>query len=144
MQIVGTEAVPGSGPLLLVPNHDSQWDPVVVAVALRKRRKLRFLARANLWKIPGLGPVLDRIGQIPIERGAGDNRALDEATVALRSGEALCVFPEGAVGRRAPARPRRRGPPRPCLPGARVLLCAVQGTTDYVPSRSARRCGSAS
>jgi len=133
MQIVGTEAVSGSGPLLLVPNHDSQMDPVVIAVALRKRRRLRYLARANLWKIHGLGPVLDRIGQIPIERGAGDNRALDEATEALRSGEALCVFPEGGLsgGERLRA---RGGAGRLALacPGARVLLCAVQGTTDYV------------
>ena len=97
MKTVGAEIVPESGPLLLVPNHDSQWDPVVVAVALRKRRKLRFLARANLWKIPGLGPILYGIGQIPIERGAGDAGALDEAAVALRDGAAICVFPEGKL-----------------------------------------------
>jgi 1-acyl-sn-glycerol-3-phosphate acyltransferase len=133
MQTVGAEAVPDTGPLLLVPNHDSQMDPVVIAVALRRRRRLRYLARANLWKIPGLGPVLYRIGQIPIERGGGDNRALDEATEALRGGEALCVFPEGKLsgGERLRA---RAGAGRLALacPEARVLLCAVQGTTDYV------------
>ncbi len=132
MKTVGAEIVPESGPLLLVPNHDSQWDPVVVAVALRKRRKLRFLARANLWKIPGLGPILYGIGQIPIQRGAGDAGALDEAAAALRDGAAICVFPEGKLsgGQRLRARSgvgRLAG----WCPEARLVLCTVQGTTDY-------------
>jgi 1-acyl-sn-glycerol-3-phosphate acyltransferase len=133
LKVDGAEIVPGSGPMLLVPNHDSQWDPVVVALALRRRRKLRYLARANLWKIPGLGPILYAIGQIPIQRGSGDAGALDKAVEALREGEAICVFPEGKLsgGERLRA---RSGVGR--LAGwcseAPVILCAVQGTTDYV------------
>ena len=49
-RVEGLELVPKHGPLLVVPNHDSQMDPVLVAVALRKIRPLRFLARADLWK----------------------------------------------------------------------------------------------
>lgn len=49
MRVTGLDSVPAEGPLLVVPNHDSQWDPIVVGIALRKRRRLRFLARANLW-----------------------------------------------------------------------------------------------
>jgi 1-acyl-sn-glycerol-3-phosphate acyltransferase len=133
MKTVGVETVPESGPLLLVPNHDSQWDPIMVAVALRKRRKLRFLARANLWKFPGLGPILYGIGQIPIERGTGDTGALDEAAVALRDGAAICVFPEGKLsgGQRLRAR-SGVGRLAAWCPQARVVLCTVQGTTDYV------------
>jgi 1-acyl-sn-glycerol-3-phosphate acyltransferase len=133
MRTFGAEVVPETGPLLLVPNHDSQMDPVLIAVALRRRRRLRYLARADLWRIPGLGPVLYRIGQIPIERGAGDTRALEEATQALRGGEALCVFPEGKLsgGVRLQA---HTGAGRLALscPEARVVLCAVQGSTDFV------------
>jgi 1-acyl-sn-glycerol-3-phosphate acyltransferase len=133
MKVDGADAVPESGPLLLVPNHDSQWDPVVVAVALRKRRKLRYLARANLWKIPGLGPVLYGIGQIPIERGSGDAGALEEAIAALRGGAAICVFPEGRLSGGEPLRARSGvGRLAGWCPGVRVVLCAVQGTTDYV------------
>jgi 1-acyl-sn-glycerol-3-phosphate acyltransferase len=119
--------------VLLVCNHDSQWDPVIVALALRKRRQLRYLARANLWRIPGLGPILSRLGQIPIERGVGDSAALDRAVRALLSGEALCVFPEGRLsgGKRLRAR-SGVGRLAEWCPGARVVLCAVQGTTDYV------------
>jgi 1-acyl-sn-glycerol-3-phosphate acyltransferase len=129
----GLETVPEEGPVLVVPNHDSQWDPVVAGVALRKRRKLRFLARANLWKIRGLGPIMNGLRQIPIERGTGDADALARAIEALREGEALCVFPEGKLsrGERLRARSGVGRLARECL-GARVVLCAIEGTTDYV------------
>ena len=124
--------MPTSGSVLLVPNHDSQWDPVLIAVALRKRRKLRYLARANLWKIPGLGRILYAIGQIPIERGAGDAGALDEALAALSDGAAICVFPEGRLSGGERLRARSGVGRLACrCPGAQVVLCAVQGTTDY-------------
>jgi 1-acyl-sn-glycerol-3-phosphate acyltransferase len=133
MHVAGAELVPDSGPVLLVPNHDSQMDPVVVGVALRRRRKVHFLARANLWKLPGLGPVLSSIGQIPIERGAGDAAALDAAIVALHGGELICVFPEGklSLGRHLRAH-SGVGRLRESCPEAAVVLCAVTGTTDYV------------
>lgn len=83
MRLRGVERLPASGPVLVVPNHDSQRDPVVVAVALRGRRQLRFLARAELWRIPGLGRVLHGLGQIPVERGAGDASAIEAAVAAF-------------------------------------------------------------
>ncbi|MGZ5333085.1 MAG: lysophospholipid acyltransferase family protein [Solirubrobacterales bacterium] len=129
----GVETVPEGGPLLVVPNHDSQWDPIVVALALRKRRQLRFLARAELWKIPGLGPILYGLGQIPIERGAGDAGALSKAVERLSDGEAVCVFPEGKLSRGEQLRARSGvGRLAAACPGARVVLCEVEGTTDYV------------
>jgi 1-acyl-sn-glycerol-3-phosphate acyltransferase len=114
----GVETVPANGPLLVVPNHDSQWDPVLVGLALRPRRRLRFLARASLWRIPGLGPILEALGQIPIRGGEGDARALDRAVEVLRSSEAVCVFPEGGLswGER-PAPPTRGGVIRGCSAG---------------------------
>lgn len=129
----GLELVPESGPLLVVPNHDSQMDPVIVGVALRKRRRLRFLARANLWRIPGLGPILYAIGQIPIERGAGDAAALAKAIEALDGGAAICVFPEGrlSLGERLRARTGVARLAAAC-PQARIVLCAIEGTTDFV------------
>jgi 1-acyl-sn-glycerol-3-phosphate acyltransferase len=132
-RVSGLDAVPRSGPLLLVPNHDSQMDPVIVAVLLRKVRPLRFLARANLWKIRGLGPILSGMRQIPIERGAGDSRALDRAVEALRAGEAICVFPEGRLSRGERLRAHSGvGRLAAACPEATVVLCSVAGTTDFV------------
>ena len=132
LRFEGLEAVPGEGPLLVVPNHDSQWDPVLAGLALRPRRRLRFLARASLWRIPGLGPLLYAMGQIPIRRGEGDAAALEHAVEALRSGEAVCVFPEGSLswGERLRARSGVGRLAQAC-PEARIVLCFVEGTTDY-------------
>jgi 1-acyl-sn-glycerol-3-phosphate acyltransferase len=132
LRVVGLDDVPAEGPLLVVPNHDSQWDPVLVGLALRPRRRLRFLARASLWRIPGLGPLLYAMGQIPIRRGAGDAAALEHAVAALRTGEAVCVFPEGGLswGERFRAR-SGVGRLADACPGVGVVLCAVEGTTDY-------------
>jgi 1-acyl-sn-glycerol-3-phosphate acyltransferase len=132
LRVDGLEVVPAEGPLLVVPNHDSQWDPVLAGLALRPRRRLRFLARASLWRIPGLGPLLRAMGQIPIRRGEADVAAFDEAVEALRSGEAVCVFPEGGLSWGETLRARSGvGRLAQACPGVRIVLCCVEGTTDY-------------
>jgi 1-acyl-sn-glycerol-3-phosphate acyltransferase len=133
LRVEGLEHVPETGPLLVVPNHDSQWDPVLVGVAIKPRRRVRFLARANLWHIPGLAQVLDALRQLPVTRGAGDGAALDRALDALSAGDAVVIFPEAGLswGERVRARSGVGVLAGRC-PSARVVLCAVEGTTDYV------------
>lgn len=133
LRVEGLDLVPTHGPLLLVSNHDSQMDPVLLSLALRRARPIRFLGRAELWRVPGLGPVLTGIGQIPIERGAGDLGALERAVAALHRGEAVCIFPEGALsrGRRLRAKSGVARLWRAC-PEAHVVACAITGATDYV------------
>jgi 1-acyl-sn-glycerol-3-phosphate acyltransferase len=132
LEVAGLERVPKDGPLLVVPNHDSQWDPLVIGLALYPRRQLRFLARADLWQIPLLGRILDAIGQIKIERGAGDRQALENAVAALARGEAVCVYPEGRLSRGEHLRARSGvGYLTADCPRARVVLCAHTGTTDF-------------
>jgi 1-acyl-sn-glycerol-3-phosphate acyltransferase len=133
LRVEGLDEVPSEGPLLVVPNHDSQWDPILIALAIKPRRRIRFLGRASLWKVPGLGALLDALGQIPIKRGAGDVEALERAVDALAAGEAICVFPEGGLswGERLRARSGVGRLARWC-PGVQVVSCTVEGTTDYV------------
>ena len=133
MRVGGIELVPRDGRLLVVPNHDSQMDPVLIAVALRKRRPLRFLGRADLWRNRLLGRLLYALHQIPIARGAGDQAALDEAIESLGAGEAICIFPEGKLSRGEELR-ARTGVARlaAACPGTAIVLCAIDGATDYV------------
>jgi len=133
VRVEGLDNVPTVGPLLVVPNHDSQWDPVVIGLAIRPRRRLRYLAQAELWRIPGVGLVLDGMRQIPIKRGAGDAAALDRTVDALKAGEAVAVFPEGRLSWGESVRARSGvGLLAGWVPEARVVLCTIEGSTDYV------------
>lgn len=131
MQVEGLETVPEHGPLLIVGNHDSHWDPVMVGIAALERRQIRALAKSELWDVRGLGPILNGMGQIPIERGKGDKEALAKAIEALRSGVCIGVFPEGTRSRGKVLR-ARSGLGRLALevPEAHVTLVAIEGTTD--------------
>jgi 1-acyl-sn-glycerol-3-phosphate acyltransferase len=132
MRVVGLDLAPADGPLLVVPNHDSQMDPILIALALRRRRALRFLGRAELWRNPLLGRLLYAAHQIPIARGAQDTAALDEAIASLRGGEAICIFPEGRLSRGESLR-ARTGVARlaAACPETRVVLCKISGATDF-------------
>ncbi len=127
----GVESLPAEGPLLLIGNHDSHWDPVMVGVAALRRRQIRALAKSELWKVRGLAPVLNGMGQIPIERGKGDAQALARAIETLRAGACIGVFPEGTRSRGKVLR-ARSGVGRLALevPEAHVSLVAVEGTAD--------------
>ena len=141
LEVVGQELLPASGPTILMVNHDSAWDPVIVGVAAR-RRQIRALAKASLWKAAPMAWVLDRMGQIPIERGRGDAAALCAAIEHLQQGQCIGVFPEGTVsrGRKMPV---LSGAGRLALavPGTRVLGVRVTGAVDIirVPHRPAIR-----
>jgi 1-acyl-sn-glycerol-3-phosphate acyltransferase len=131
LEASGLEHLPESGPVLLAGNHDSYWDPVAVGIAGLRRRQIRALAKSSMWKIRGLNRVLDGMGQIPIDRGAGDARALDRAIEELRGGACIGVFPEGtrSLGRELRAR-SGLGRLAAAVPEAEVVCCTVTGTTD--------------
>lgn len=131
IDVSGVETLPESGPLLVVGNHDSHWDPVMVGVAAIKRRQIRALAKSDLWKIKPLAPILNGMGQVPIVRGSGDKEALAKAVEVLRAGACIGVFPEGTRSRGKVLR-ARSGVGRLALevPEAHVSLVAIEGTSD--------------
>lgn len=133
LEAEGVEHLPASGPLLIVGNHDSQWDPVAIGIAGRKVRQIRALAKASLWKVPGLAPILRGMGQIPIQRGKGDAGALDEAIRQLRAGACIGVFPEGTISRGAVLRARSGlGRLAIAVPEATIVCVTVTGAVDIV------------
>jgi 1-acyl-sn-glycerol-3-phosphate acyltransferase len=131
LQVEGLEVLPESGPVLVVGNHDSHWDPVTVGVAAIRRRQIKALAKSDLWQVRGLAPVLDGMGQIPIDRGAGDAMALARAIEELQNGACIGVFPEGTRSRGRTLR-ARSGVGRLALevPEAKLVCVAIEGTTD--------------
>lgn len=100
-QVEGVEHIPGDGPMILASNHISYLDPLCLAyVADLAGRRVRFLAKAELFRSRGLGPLLRKLRQIPVERGTADaSGALDAGAAALADGECVVVFPEGTISR---------------------------------------------
>jgi 1-acyl-sn-glycerol-3-phosphate acyltransferase len=130
LEVAGLEHLPEDGPVLLAANHDSYWDPVAIGIAGLPKRQIRALAKSSLWK-PGLGKILDGMGQIPIERGKGDVHAMDRAIEELRAGACIGVFPEGtrSLGRVLRAR-SGFGRLAEAVPEAQLVCCMVTGTVD--------------
>jgi 1-acyl-sn-glycerol-3-phosphate acyltransferase len=108
MRIKPGSTLPKDGPFIVAPNHYSEIDPVVMGVAVWKLgRTPRFLAKASLFRIPVLGFYLRKTGQIPVEREARGNSAIDAAHQLMNSGQGVIVYPEGTLTRQPELWPMR-------------------------------------
>jgi 1-acyl-sn-glycerol-3-phosphate acyltransferase len=105
----GQQNLPQTGGVILVSNHVSHFDPLVVAHYVYKSgRWPRFLTKASLWRIPVLGPFLDKTLQIPVERGSVEAvKSLDVLVEALRQDGAVVIYPEGTTTREPDLWPMR-------------------------------------
>jgi 1-acyl-sn-glycerol-3-phosphate acyltransferase len=124
--IEGEARIPRSGPLILASNHISYLDPLTLAwVANRRGRRLRFLAKAELFDKRGLGDLLRAAHQIPVQRGTTNAmHALDAAIEALERGECVAVFPEGTISLDLDPMPGKSGTAR-LAQAARVAVLPV-------------------
>ena len=113
----GTEHVPQTGPCIFVANHDSLLDPWFLCLATPRR--VRFMAKAELWRYPGIRWAMEAYGTFPVERGNGDTGAMGRAGELLAAGEATRHVPPRYVKaqgqpnlapRRRPARAHARRP----------------------------------
>jgi 1-acyl-sn-glycerol-3-phosphate acyltransferase len=82
-----------AGGVLLVSNHQSFYDPMLIGTALP--RPVCYLARQSLFDVPGFGALIRLVGARPVRRGAVDAEAVRTVIRLLRGGEALLMFPEG-------------------------------------------------
>jgi 1-acyl-sn-glycerol-3-phosphate acyltransferase len=136
MEICGAERIPRDGAGIIVANHEAISDPWLVAVATR--RPLHFVAKAELWRIPLVGRLVDAFGCVPVERGRGDLDALAQAGRLLDDGELVVMFPRGTC---KPGSPRRwhRGAARLALAhGAPLLPVRLENTRQLLPRRAVR------
>lgn len=93
VELRGAEHVPLTGPCILVANHESLIDPWILSIATPRR--VRFMAKAELWRYPGIRWAMEAYGTFPIERGNGDTGAMSRAGELLAAGELLGMFPRG-------------------------------------------------
>lgn len=87
------------GPLLLAPNHIGNFDTFVIAVAMaRVGLDPRFLITGGIMTAPVVGRLLERSGNLRVERGTADAaRSMELVDVTLSNGAHLCIYQEGRV-----------------------------------------------
>jgi 1-acyl-sn-glycerol-3-phosphate acyltransferase len=91
-EIHDAERLP-DGPVIIVSNHVSNVDPVLVGFALN--RPGAFMAKQELFRIPGVHWFITKAGAFPVQRGQGDSGAMATADQILSEGWPLIIYPEG-------------------------------------------------
>lgn len=99
--------LPEHGPALLVSNHVSGLDPIIMIAATN--RPLRFMIAQEEFDRWWLKWLLARMGCIPVKRDKNPRKAFRESLAALDSDEILAVFPQGAIVTDAESRPLKKG-----------------------------------
>ncbi|MDD6484807.1 MAG: lysophospholipid acyltransferase family protein [Clostridiales bacterium] len=93
VRIVGKENIPSQGAVILALNHRSYFDPVFAGAYCP--RKLRFMAKAELFKNKAFGALIRSLGAFPVKRGRGDIGAVKSAFEVLKNDDMLLIFPHG-------------------------------------------------
>ncbi len=92
-RVCGTENIPDEGGVLFAANHTSYLDPVAVGCALHRR--IYYMGKAELFRIPVLKQIITILGAFPVNRQGVDREAIRTALTYLRQGKAVGIFPEG-------------------------------------------------
>lgn len=130
----GRACVPAKGPVLLVANHQSYLDPVLVGIA--SPRQTGALARHNLFVWP-LGWLIRSLGAVPVDRAKGGLAGFKATISMLRQGKTVLVFPEGTRTSDGKLQPFQPGF---CLlarrSGATIVPVAINGAFAAMPRGS--------
>ena len=101
VEVRGAERIPESGPALVVCNHVSYIDPVILSGAIR--RPMRFVMWYRIFEIPVLKFFFKQAKAIPIASAREDETimkaAFETVDAELAAGHVVCIFPEGAITR---------------------------------------------
>ncbi len=93
LQVEGQINIPQEGPLIVAGNHVSNWDPILIAVALN--RPVCYMGKSELFDSTFKNRLMRGLNVFPIERGKGDLAAIRTALNLLKEGKVMGMFPEG-------------------------------------------------
>lgn len=105
-------AIPRHGGFLLVANHRSDIDPILLQWACPRR--IYFMAKSELFPVPILGHLMRAFGAFPVKRGEPDRASLRYAASLTEMGEVVGIFPEGELS--------EDGEMLPLKPGVALLI----------------------
>jgi 1-acyl-sn-glycerol-3-phosphate acyltransferase len=121
MRVFGAGNVPAAGPVIVACNHVSYFDPPLLGTACPRR--IRYMAKAELFRMPGLGPAITAFGAYPVDREGTPMAAVRRSVEVLRRGDVIGIFPEG-----------RRNLDGSVQPHEGVALLASLGKSPVVPA----------
>jgi 1-acyl-sn-glycerol-3-phosphate acyltransferase len=127
VRAIGVENVPKSGALILAPNHFSQMDHFFIGLYLR--RKVRFMAKSQMFGPPVLTYIFKHGGVFPVRRGHRDEESIKTAFTILEQDQMLLVYAEGGRSRSGKLGQVKPGIGRIALEsGAPVVPVAIHGS----------------
>lgn len=126
MRVYGAQNVPRSGPLIVACNHVSYLDPPLLGTACPRR--IRYMAKQELFSIPVLGPFIAAVGAYPVDRKGSALSAIKRSVAVLKEGGAIGIFPEGTRNRDGSGAVHSGVALLASLSGAPVLPACVTGT----------------
>ena len=91
--IEGAENMPRSGGVILVSNHLTNFDALIMGICFK--RELHYMAKIELFRSPALAWVVTHLNAFPVRRGEPDRAAIRQAEQLVRSGRIVALFPEG-------------------------------------------------
>lgn len=127
LEINGLEHVPSQGKLIIVANHVSVLDPIVLGASVP--RQIYFMAKEELFRIPILNGLITYLGAFPVNRSKTDFQAVKNSLKVLNNQEALGIFPQGGTRKEATRIEFRPGTAAIALKSkSPVLPVAILGT----------------
>jgi 1-acyl-sn-glycerol-3-phosphate acyltransferase len=103
IEIIDGHKLPREGAYVLAPSHSTEFDPLIVAVAVwRMGRAPRFMAKESLFKVPVLGWALRATGMVPVARSssaAAARQTIEASETLVELGRGVIVYPEGTLTR---------------------------------------------
>jgi 1-acyl-sn-glycerol-3-phosphate acyltransferase len=131
IRVTGAEHVPAEGPGVVATNHVGYLDFVFAGYGVREqgRRRLRFVAKREIFDNRYAGPLMRAMEHIPVDRGGDTGQAMAHVEQALRDGDLVGMFPEGTISRSfVPLRGRPGAARMAVEAGAPLIPGAVWGT----------------
>lgn len=122
----GKENVPATGGVVLCSNHISLLDPPAIGILLE--RKVSFMAKQELFKIPVLGIIIKGLGAFPVKRGGVGKETIRTAFQLLQNGGMMGIFPEGTRNTSGDVAAKKGAAMIALKSGAAVVPVAVCGS----------------
>lgn len=93
LKVLGDSRLSADQGIIVVANHISYWDPLVIGCSLNRR--IYFMAKAQLFNYFVLGSIITKLGAFPVQREGADRSSIRRALELLSAGKVVGIFPEG-------------------------------------------------